>query len=104
MLAARDVMFLRDLLVDLGIVISGPVALHSDSRSAIAMSLDPVAFKKTKHILRAAEGLRDYVARLVFFLSFIPGEINMADILTKPPAVAVFNELMSEFDRYISTG
>ena len=29
----------------------------------IASSFDPVAFKKTKHILRAAEFLRDLVSR-----------------------------------------
>ena len=37
------------------------------------MSLDPVAFKKTKHILRAAEFLRDLVARDVVRLQHLPG-------------------------------
>lgn len=72
-----------------------------DSKSCIDLSFDPVSFKKTKHILRAAEWLRDYVSRLVFCLTFIPGKLNMADILTKAQVVAVFNELMREFDNYV---
>ena len=75
--------------------------IYCDSKSAVEKAYDPVSFKKTKHILRAAEGLRDYVARLVFILTFVPGKLNLADILTKPQAVAVFNELMREYDRYI---
>ena len=36
--------------------------IYSDSKSAVGMAYDPVAFKKTKHIIRAAESLRDLVA------------------------------------------
>ena len=43
MMAARDVIFLRDLLLDLCIPIDAPSVIQSDSKSAIDMSLDPVA-------------------------------------------------------------
>ena len=39
------------------------------------MSLDPVTFEKTKHILRAAEFLRDLVARDVVRMQHLPGKI-----------------------------
>ena len=65
MMAARDLVFARDLLVELAIPLEGPSVMWSDSKSAVDMSRDPVAFKMTKHILRAAEFLRDLVARLV---------------------------------------
>ena len=58
------------------------------------MSHDPVAFKKTKHILRAAEFLRDLVAREVITLRHLPGRVMIADLLTKAPARVVFTELM----------
>ena len=60
----------------------------------IDMSHDPVAFKKTKHILRAAEFLRDLVAREVITLKHLPGRVMIADILTKAPARVVFTELI----------
>ena len=94
MMAARDLVWIRDLLVDLGIVLDGPSVIQSDSKSAIDMSHDPVAFKKTKHILRAAEFLRDLVAREVITLKHLPGRVMIADILTKAPARVVFTELI----------
>ena len=47
------------------------------------MAFDPVAFKKTKHILRAAEFLRDFVTREVVSVEHISGVVMLADILTK---------------------
>ena len=55
-----------------------------DSKSAIELSYDPVAFKKTKHILRAAHELRDKVARDVFKPTYVEAAEQRADILTKP--------------------
>ena len=58
------------------------------------MAFDPVAFKKTKHIMRAAEYLRDLVARIKVTLDHIEGAVNVADVLTKPQARAVFVQLV----------
>ena len=58
------------------------------------MAHDPVAFKKTKHILRAANFLRDLVARRYFTVVKIAGEDNVADMLTKPVSVAVYRRLV----------
>ena len=100
-MAARDVMFLRDLLLDLGITVDAPSVIQSDSKSAIDMSMDPVAFKKTKHILRAAEFLRDLVARDVVRMQHLPGKIMVADLLTKAVARALFASLMDLIRQYI---
>ena len=50
------------------------------------MAYDPIAFKKTKHILRAAEFLRDLVAKRVATLHHLKGTVMIADILTKAVA------------------
>eukprot|EP00967_Tisochrysis_lutea_P106597 scaffold163580_cov33-Tisochrysis_lutea.AAC.1 len=63
MLTAKDLIFIRDLITDLGIFLNGPSIVYSDSKSAVDMAFDPVAFKKTKHILRAGAFLRDLVAK-----------------------------------------
>ena len=49
-LAAREGIFHRDVLLDLVVLQHVPTPLYLDSKSAIDMSYDPVAFKKTKHI------------------------------------------------------
>ena len=59
MLAAKGVIFIRELLfllIDLGFIIDAASVIKCDSKSAVGMAFDPVAFKKTKHILRAADG------------------------------------------------
>ena len=68
------------------------------------MALDPVAFKRTKHILRAAEYLRDLVAKEVVRLEHLPGKVMLADLLTKAPARAVFLELLKLMSQYHATG
>ena len=50
MMAARDGVFLRDLLDELGLMQAGPTVLYLDSKSAIDLAFDPVAFRRTKHI------------------------------------------------------
>jgi hypothetical protein len=93
MTAARDALHYRDLAADFGYTQNGPTRMHSDSKSAIDMSLDPVAFKKTKHIMRAAHFLRDLVARRFIELCKIAGEENVSDLLTKPVSLPVFRKL-----------
>lgn len=94
MLACKEVLFVRDLLLDLLQRVCGPSLVLCDSKSAVAMAYDPVAFKKTKHILRAAEFLRDLVAREVVTMRHVSGAIMLADLLTKAQARPVFTELL----------
>ena len=104
MMASRDLMWLRDLFVELSIRFSGASIIWSDSKSAVDMAFDPVAFKQTKHIMRAAEFLRDLVAREVITLRHVPGRTMLADLLTKAVERAIFLQLLRLFDRYASDG
>ena len=104
MMAARDVIFARELLVDLDIVLDGASIIFSDSKSAVDMAFDAIAFKKTKHILRAAEFLRDLVAREVVTLRHVAGTVMIADLLTKAVARAVYVELLRLLDAYAQSG
>ena len=98
MLTAREIMFVRELLIDLGIKLKGPTPLYCDSKSAVEMSIDPISFKKTKHILRAAEFLKDLVLRLIVEMQHLPGRLMIADILTKACARVTFIQLMHLLD------
>ena len=95
MLAAKEVIFIRELLIDLGFIIDAASVIKCDSKSAVGMAFDPVAFKKTKHILRAAEFLRDLVTREVVSVEHISGVVMLADILTKAASRGVFVDLIN---------
>ena len=98
-LAAKEVLFFRALLHDLHLLkLNSPSLLFCDSKSAVDMAYDPVSFKKTKHILRAAEYLRDIVLKLHLRIVHLPGDDMVADILTKSPARPRFLELLKLFD------
>ena len=66
------------------------------------MAFDPVAFKKTKHILRAAEFLRDLVSRGVISVEHLPGVVMIADLLTKAVSRprAIFTGLIKQLDAF----
>ena len=104
MLATRDGMFVRDVLLDLNLEVEGAFRLYTDSASAVTLSFDPVAFKNTKHILRAANFLRDLVAREVVYLQHVPGRTMIADLFTKAVSRVIFVELMRLIREFPTSG
>ena len=94
-LLLKEVIFARELCVDLGVGPQAPSVIYSDSKSAVDLAFDPVAFKKTKHILRAAEFLRDLVMKGHVVLAHVRGIVMLADLLTKAVSRSVFISLMS---------
>ena len=99
MVAAREGLFFRDLLTELGVPLLGATVMRSDNKSVKDLSLDAVAFKKTKHILRAANFLRDLCERLYFEIVWIEGSSNPADIFTKAQELKVFRAYLALLDR-----
>ena len=95
MVAAREALHYREVLEDIGLAVSGPTTINTDNHAVVDLSLDPIAFKKTKHIMRAAHFIRDLVARRFFVVVHIAGKDNVADILTKAQSRAVFLHLMA---------
>ena len=86
MLALKDTLWIREILSDLNLLLPGPSMMWCDSKSAVAMAFDPVAFKNTKHILRAAEFLKHHTLCGSVTIKHAKGVIMIADILTKGQA------------------
>lgn len=91
--ATREVMFVRDLAADLSVKVAGPTVIHTDNKGVVDLSFDPVAYKKTKHILRAAHFVRDLVLRRAIKLEWICGKDNPADLFTKAHELADFRRI-----------
>ena len=68
---------------DLNMTVKSATPMMLDSKAAINLAQDPVAFKKTKHILRAAHELRDRVHRGLFTAKYVEASNQLADIMTK---------------------
>ena len=100
MLALKDTLWVRQVLLDLQLLQPGPTRMWCDSKSAVDMAFDPVAFKNTKHILRAAEFLKHHTLCGSVTVTHAKGSKMIADILTKGQARPVFHKLIKLLDDY----
>ena len=93
MMAAQDGVFVHKILFNFSMLKIRPTVVFCNSKSAVALALDPVAFKNTKHILRAAYFLHELVDREVFIVRHVAGSLMIADLLTKAVARSIFVSL-----------
>ena len=82
--AAKEALWLRRLLEDLGLPQQAPTPLHCDNQSAIALAKNPVFHARTKHISLQHHFIREQVEDKQVTLLYCKGENQVADILTKP--------------------
>jgi hypothetical protein len=71
----------------------GPVTLGIDNQGAVALAHDYVSNSKTKHIERRHLKIRELVEAGQVRPEFVPTEMNVADILTKPLGRRRFEKL-----------
>lgn len=82
-MAAKEAIWDRRCLVDIGQVQEEATTLHCDNQGAIALANNPVFHSRTKHIELHHHFIRDVVERGEIRLSYISTSDNLADLLTK---------------------
>ena len=83
--AAKDMVYFRKLIGGLDAsFISGPTALGTDNTGARNLSYNPEHHDRSKHIERRHFYVRDMVEKMEISVPFVPTELNVADIFTKP--------------------
>lgn len=84
--AARQALWLRQLLEDLGLGIPNgtPVSLYNDNSGAVLLSQHPHDHKTTKHFDIQANYLREQRADHTIEVKQASSDNNLADIFTKP--------------------
>lgn len=82
-LATRHCVWLRQLVSDIHLPLHHPIAVWSDSASALALARDDQFHGRSKHIDVRHHFVRECVERSMVALHHIPGESNPADALTK---------------------
>jgi hypothetical protein len=81
--AAQELLWLKRLLRELGYPTQRPV-LYCDNRSTVALTKDPLFSARSKHIEARYFFLRDLGEAKELSTQHLPGEVNVADIFTKP--------------------
>ena len=83
--AAKEAIWLKNFLLDLGVVPSAQLAitLYCDNSGAIVNSKEPMSHKRGKHIERKYHLIREIVSRGNVVVSQIASEDNLADPLQR---------------------
>ncbi|GKF69040.1 uncharacterized mitochondrial protein-like protein, partial [Tanacetum coccineum] len=84
------------LLRELHVVSSTRPVLLFDNRSALFLSQNPIAHKRAKHINIDYHFIRELVYSGKLTTQFVPTNLQLADIFTKPVPRPLFEELRSK--------
>ena len=92
----QEIVWIRQLLKDVGLARSKPTAVSIDNSSARLLALNPVHHQRSKHIDIKYHWLRDKVADGSVDLLLVSTVDQRADLLTKHVNASVFNTHTSE--------
>lgn len=84
--AAKEAIWLRNLLNELEFRQPNPTIVHSDNQGAIAFAHDSQFHTRSKHIDIRHHFIRDTISNGDISTVYVPSESNCADLLTKPLA------------------
>ena len=90
--AAKQAVWQRGILKELGYLQEGPTTLFEDNTGAISFAKNPIAHKRTKHIGIQYHFIRELVESRQIFLLYISTLDQLADFLTKPLGRVKFEE------------
>ncbi|GJW54634.1 hypothetical protein Tco_0098719 [Tanacetum coccineum] len=90
--ACQQALWMKQALVDYDVKLND-VPVLCDNKGAIDLSKNPVLHSRTKHIEIRHHFLRDNVQKGNIYIEKVSSEVNIADILTKPPKREPFNLL-----------
>ena len=84
--AANEGVWMKEFISDLGVIpsASGPMKLFCDDTGAIALAKESRFHKRTKHMKRCFDSIRDQVKEGDIEICKIHTDLNIADPLTKP--------------------
>ena len=81
--SAQEVVFLRQILLNLGEVAGGPTPMFEDNTGCEALATNTITTAKTKHIDIIHHFVRDLVKSKTLDIVWIPTTKMIADIVTK---------------------
>ena len=81
--SAKEAMWWRSTLQEMGVELTGPTVIHSDSQGSIALTKNPEHHARSKHIDIRHHFVREQVAVGTITVDYVPTEDMVADVLTK---------------------
>ena len=85
-----ELLWLRNLLNDLGVKPKATMKLYCDNKSAIDIAHNPVQHDRTKHVEIDKHFIKEKLEAGIINFPFVKSEDQLADVLTKAIASKVF--------------
>ncbi|GMI87432.1 hypothetical protein HRI_002412500 [Hibiscus trionum] len=82
--ATSEVMWVRNVLVDMHVALAELPKIWCDNTSTIAMAANPVMHAKTKHVDLDLHFVRERVLGCMLQVGYVPANSQVADVMTKP--------------------
>ncbi|RVX16840.1 Retrovirus-related Pol polyprotein from transposon RE1 [Vitis vinifera] len=86
------------ILDDLRIKWDGPMKLYCDNKSAINSAHNPIQYDRTKHIEIDRHFIKEKLEEGVVYMSYVPSEHQLADILTKGLNSSMFHDFVFKLE------
>lgn len=95
-LTVCEVLWVKQLLRDLGLKNLGTTAIHCDNQAALAIAIaaNPVQHEKTKHVEIDCHFIRDKSTEGVVAPTYVPSSQQLADVFTKILSVDQMQKLL----------
>ena len=91
---AREVIWLRHLLADLGHEQAGPTVIYEDNQQTIVWAQDPKHHGRNKHLDVKLHYIREQVAQKTLAVEYVATQNQLADVMTKPLGPMIFRRLV----------
>jgi len=96
-LGVCELLWIKNVLSDLGFKQNETIRLYCDNMSAIAIAHNLVPHDRTKHVEIDRHFIKEKLEAGIISFSFVRSELQLADVLTKGVSSKVFNESLFKF-------
>ena len=101
--AAKDVLWLRGLLKELGLTITAPTIIYEDNQACVSMINNYSVSSRNRHFAVKMAWLREQVINKNITFVFIPSNNNLADTFTKVIPEEQFRALRDKLMKGVSS-
>ncbi|KAL0415349.1 UNVERIFIED_CONTAM: Retrovirus-related Pol polyprotein from transposon RE1 [Sesamum latifolium] len=91
-----EVLWLKNLLTELGFMYDDPIPMHCDNQAAIHIASNPIFHERTKHIEVDCHFVREAIMSQKICTPFTPSSEQRADIFTKALGAKQFHILCNK--------
>ena len=89
-----ELLWIKGLLKDLGVVMTQPMSVFCDSQVAIHISANPVFHERTKHVEVDCHFVRDEIVKGTILTQHVSTHAQLADIFTKALGQREFKDFL----------